>query len=70
MTTHCQILLNGDTQTVPQNTSVSDLLNRLSLANKRVAVEINGDIVPRSQHATHQIADGDNIEVVVAVGGG
>jgi sulfur carrier protein len=42
----------------------------MGLAGKRVAVECNGSIVPRSAHATHTLADGDQLEVVVAVGGG
>ena len=64
------IHLNGEPATVPDNSSVADLLTSLELANKRVAVEINGHIVPRSQHATRQIDQDDRIEVVVAVGGG
>lgn len=64
------INLNGKSATVPDGSTVTDLLVELALADKRVAVEINGDIVPRSQHAKHPIAEGDQIEVVVAVGGG
>jgi len=50
--------------------SVSNLLDELALAGKRVAVELNGDIVPRSQHAETYLADSDQLEIVVAVGGG
>ena len=42
----------------------------LDLAGKRVAVERNGEIVPRSQHGDARVADGDQLEIVVAVGGG
>jgi sulfur carrier protein len=49
---------------------VSSLLHRLSMAGKKVAVEKNGEIVPRSAHANTLIADGDQLEIVVAVGGG
>lgn len=64
------ITLNGEPTTVADSCTVLDLLNKLELAGKRVAVEINGDIVPRSLHNIHQLSEGDQIEVVVAVGGG
>lgn len=65
-----QILLNGKTTMVDAESTVNDLLVRLELTGKRVAVEINRQIVPRSQHATHVIQPDDQVEVVVAVGGG
>ncbi len=65
-----QILLNGKPTTVKTDTTINDLLAQLDLTGKRVAVEINRQIVPRSQHASHVVQDGDVIEVVVAVGGG
>ena len=65
-----QILLNGKPTTVKTDTTINDLLAQLDLTGKRVAVEINRQIVPRSQHASHVVQDGDLIEVVVAVGGG
>lgn len=65
-----QILLNGKPTPVEPGITVSDLLAQLSLTGKRVAVEINQQIVPRSQHTTHAVQDNDSIEVVVAVGGG
>ena len=49
---------------------VSDLVRELSLEGKRVAIERNGEIVPRSKHAETVLVDGDKIEVVAAVGGG
>lgn len=64
------IVLNGKTTTLDERATVTDLLRSLGLTDKRVAVEINGEIVPRSQHASHPIAANDQIEVVVAVGGG
>ncbi len=45
-------------------------MTELDLADKRVAVEHNGEIVPRSQHGNARVADGDQLEIVVAVGGG
>jgi len=64
------IYLNGEPKTLATQNTVLDLLQELALADKRVAVEINGDIVPRSQHATRELAELDQVEIVVAVGGG
>ena len=50
--------------------TVADLVAELSLAGKRVAVERNGEIVPKSLHPQVPLADGDRLEIVVAVGGG
>jgi sulfur carrier protein len=49
---------------------VSDLVRDLSLEGKRIAIERNGEIVPRSKHSETVLVDGDKIEVVAAVGGG
>jgi sulfur carrier protein len=49
---------------------VSDLVRDLSLEGKRIAIERNGEIVPRSKHSQTLLVDGDKIEVVAAVGGG
>ena len=50
--------------------SVADLVAARGLSGKRIAVERNGSIVPRSAHASTPLATGDSIEIVVAVGGG
>ena len=50
--------------------TVADLVRELDLGNKRIAVERNGEIVPRSRHELTPLAAGDRIEVVAAVGGG
>ncbi|VXC97072.1 Sulfur carrier protein ThiS [Pseudomonas sp. 8Z] len=65
-----RIQLNGEPLDLPDEQSVADLLVRLDLAGRRVAVELNLDIVPRSQHATTRLAEGDRVEVVHAIGGG
>ncbi len=65
-----QILLNGESLELPDGATVAELLVRLDLTGRRVAVERNLDIVPRSQHATTALADGDRLEVVHAIGGG
>ena len=65
-----KLTVNGKAHECPPETTVSALLEQLTLAGRRVAVERNGDIVPRSQHAETVLAEGDQIEIVVAVGGG
>ncbi len=65
-----KILLNGDPHQVQAPCTLARLLEELELADRRIAVEVNGEIVPRSRHATHLLADGDKIEVVHAIGGG
>ena len=64
------ILLNGADTALDDVRTVHDLVVHLGYEGKRIAVERNGDIVPRSQHAQAALADGDQIEIVVAVGGG
>ncbi|WP_213878435.1 sulfur carrier protein ThiS [Pseudomonas sp. dw_358] len=65
-----RIQLNGDPFELPADETVAGLLTRLELTGRRVAVELNLDIVPRSQHETTVLAEGDQIEVVHAIGGG
>lgn len=65
-----QLTVNGAPHSFEQNTNLSQLLETLNLAGKRLAVERNGEIVPRSQFADTLLADGDKLEIVVAVGGG
>jgi len=64
------ITLNGASRPLPAAISVADLLQELGYAGKHVALARNGDIVPKSQHAQTVLADGDELEIVVAVGGG
>jgi sulfur carrier protein len=64
------ILLNGEPHTLPDDCTVAELLRRTGLAERRVAVEVNGAIVPRSRHETHGLAGGDRVEIVQAIGGG
>jgi sulfur carrier protein len=68
--TMIEISVNGAAQRVPVGTTVMQLLQRLDAAGKRVAVERNGEIVPKSRHALTALAVGDQLEVVIAVGGG
>lgn len=64
------IQLNGERYELPDGQSVADLLQRLELTGRRLAVELNRDIVPRSLHATTVLVEGDRVEVVHAIGGG
>ncbi|MFO7188840.1 MAG: sulfur carrier protein ThiS [Pseudomonadota bacterium] len=65
-----QLSVNGEPKQVPAPISVAGLLDVLALTGKKVAVERNGEIVPRSRYADTPLADGDRLEIVVAVGGG
>lgn len=64
------ITLNGEIRQLSDDQHVLALLEELGLTGKRVALERNGDIVPRSQFPTQMLHDGDKLEIVVAVGGG
>jgi len=65
-----QILVNGEARRIAAPASVSTLLEQMQLTGKRLAVERNGEIVPKSRHADTALAVGDRLEIVVAVGGG
>ena len=65
-----QVIVNGATQRFEGPLDVAALLEQLAMAGKKVAVERNGEIVPKSAHARTLIGDGDQLEIVVAVGGG
>jgi len=65
-----QVTVNGAAQRYETPLAVAELVQQLSLAGKRVAVEKNGEIVPKSAHGSTLVADGDRLEIVVAVGGG
>lgn len=64
------IVLNGEERTVSEGTTVAGLLATLGLRGHHVAVEANREIVPRSEHETRALADGDHLEIVTFVGGG
>ena len=65
-----QVTVNGKAHRFERPVEVAALLSSLNLVGKKVAVERNGEIVPRSAHASTVLADGDQLEIVVAVGGG
>ena len=65
-----QIRVNGEDMTIGSSLPLAGLLTRLGLEGARVAVELNREIVPRSEYATRQLQDGDQLEIVQAIGGG
>ena len=65
-----QVTVNGSAQRYDTPLVVAELVRRLALTGKKVAVEKNGEIVPKSAHASTLVADGDRLEIVAAVGGG
>ena len=65
-----EIYVNGSTKRYEPPLAISDLLAAMALAGKKVAVERNGEIVPRGAHGATLLADGDRLEIVAAVGGG
>ncbi|ODU30590.1 MAG: thiamine biosynthesis protein ThiS [Thiobacillus sp. SCN 62-729] len=65
-----ELLINGESRSFPAPLTLSQLVESLDLAGKRIAIEKNGEIVPRSQHAETRLVSGDRLEIVVAVGGG
>lgn len=64
------IQLNGQARTLAPGATVQDLLQHEQLLERRVAVEVNSEIITRSLHATHVLSDGDVVEIVHALGGG
>jgi len=65
-----QLSVNGQIRSVESGVNLARLLEALELSGKRVAVEKNGEIVPRSRYLSTRLAEGDAVEIVVAVGGG
>jgi len=62
--------INGIREKVKAGTTISILVNDLNIANRKIALEVNGEIIPRSQFDSRILEDGDQIEIVTAVGGG
>jgi len=65
-----QIQLNGEAHQLQDGAHISDLIEQLGFTGKRIAVELNMEIVPRSEHPSTLLSDGDQVEVVHAIGGG
>jgi thiamine biosynthesis protein ThiS len=64
------IVLNGEERECREEMTIADLVNELKLGKRRIAVEVNREIIPRDYYATHRLNAGDHIEIVHFVGGG
>ena len=64
------IRLNGDDRAIADASTLAQLVDQLDLAGKRIAIEVNDELVPRSEHAQHTLSEGDSVEIVQAIGGG
>ena len=65
-----QIILNGQARHVEPGTTLEGLLAQAGYAGRKVAAEVNREVVPRSRHAVHALAEGDRVEIIQAIGGG
>jgi len=67
-----QIRLNGEPYDLPDDreATLAMLVEARGLTGRRLAIEVNGDLVPRGEHARHVLAPGDRVEIVQAIGGG
>ena len=65
-----ELIINGDQRLIDSSYSLMDLLVSLELTQGHIAVELNGEIIPKSTFQQQQLSDGDKIEIVQAIGGG
>jgi len=65
-----EVTVNGTTHSFERSLELAALLQKLQLAGKKIAVEKNGEIVPKGLHQSTVVENGDRFEIVVAVGGG
>ena len=70
MNSEIQIQINGSVRSVCKGTTVSALIRILALTERKIAIEINQQIVPRCRHEQTQLRGGDRIEIIEAIGGG
>lgn len=64
------IYVNGEPETLAPNSSVQQLVEKIGLTDKRIAIECNACILPRSEYPYHRLTEGDKLEIVHAIGGG
>ncbi len=62
--------VNGETRALAPGTTAASLLQVMGLGGRRVAVEVNEDLLPRSRLPEYRLRDGDRVEIVQAIGGG
>ena len=65
-----KIIVNGEEISLPEDSNIKDLVAELGYKNKRIAIEVNETIIPKSIHQSHLLESSDRIEVINAVGGG
>ena len=65
-----QLVINGEQGNYPEGLTIQSLLNRLGIAQRPVAVEINKKVVPKAEHAARELRENDTLEIVTFVGGG
>jgi len=65
-----QIIVNGTPTDIPKEITLAGLVEQLGLGGRRLAIEVNEELVPRGQFAEHRLAPDDRVEVIHAVGGG
>ena len=65
-----QIIINGEARDVAEGLTAAQLVELLKLTGRRLAMEVNREIVPRSEYASHRFQAGDKVEIVQAIGGG
>lgn len=66
----CQVKVNGRARTLDEGTTIAELVAQMRMGDRRIAIEVNREIVPRSAHAAAVLSEGDEVEIVHAVGGG
>jgi sulfur carrier protein len=65
-----KIYVNGEERDIPENATPLQLINEMGLTGRRIAMEVNTEIVPRSRYEEHLLQEGDRVELVHAIGGG
>lgn len=65
-----EIIVNGEPHTVSEGCTAQQLVEKLGLAGRRIAMEVNLEIIPGSQYPTYRLRQGDRVEIVHAIGGG
>jgi sulfur carrier protein len=65
-----RMTVNGEARDVPDGTTIAALLAALDVRRDGIAVALNDDVVPRTEHASRELRDGDRVEIIVAVAGG
>ena len=65
-----KIIVNGEEISIPEDLNIQDLVAELGYKNKRIAIEVNETIIPKSKHQSYLLESSDRVEVINAVGGG